>query len=326
MRYLFCCVLLCLFSVAHAQQGHTAPARRAQTSHPDSGLAVEGLENKQMWSDFYTGNFDDIKYHRDDLLFQQLYSLDLEAFSNECQSALPANKVEMMRQECARSTHPVNAYGGRLGPDTCVEYTQERTGLYADPAMYDAKIKIDDETAGNVFSNALKMMSNTARGHGFDIVAEGQSIKSDLAGLMKKNACSGPAMVRFQHNLMLYALGKPPLPLPGQPATPAKAVSFINTNYSKFLDDLITDQSKTWMMNRYVAGTAKADQVPTSAAGGPPQKLTGTYSFDSGKRYVGTVTVTFSDGIPDCIYFFDNPTACRIPNRKIAAAFSQGSY
>ena len=32
------------------------------------------------------------------------------------------------------------------------------------------------------------------------------------------------------------------------------------------------------------------------------------------------MTVDFTDGLPECMYFFDLPTTCKTPNRRIVAA------
>jgi hypothetical protein len=43
-------------------------------------------------------------------------------------------------------------------------------------------------------------------------------------------------------------------------------------------------------------------------------------------RTQGSVTVGFSDGMPECIYFSDAPSACQTPSRRIIARYSSGGY
>ena len=38
------------------------------------------------------------------------------------------------------------------------------------------------------------------------------------------------------------------------------------------------------------------------------------------------VTVTFTDGLPACLYFFDLPSVCRAPSSRIIAAYDGGHY
>ncbi len=84
----------------------------------------------------YLGEFDEISFNREDTLFVALFEEYLKAFAQQCTADLPPDKVEMTRAVCARERYPVNRYGAKMGPLTCVEYTQEGTRLYADPALY----------------------------------------------------------------------------------------------------------------------------------------------------------------------------------------------
>jgi hypothetical protein len=98
-------------------------------------------------------------------------------------------------------------------------------------------------------------------------------------------------------------------------------------NYTKLIEDLVSENAKSWMMNRFVSGSVKNLTVITTDSGGRPSKLTAQYAFDGfGGRSSGTLTLTFSEGVPECMYFFDFPSTCRKPSPAIANAYAAGHY
>jgi len=98
-------------------------------------------------------------------------------------------------------------------------------------------------------------------------------------------------------------------------------------NYTKLIEDLVSENAKSWLMNRFVSGSAKNPTVISRDSAGRPSKLTAQYVFDGfSGRSPGTVTLTFSDGLPACLYFFDYPTTCRTPSRAIVTAYAEGQY
>jgi hypothetical protein len=157
-----------------------------------------------------------------------------------------------------------------------------------------------------------------------------QSITSDMSTLVQVNACNSPGLKRFQENLMLFALGKQPIRLSGGPATAPAAsaaspeVLSKDQNLTRLVQDLVLDQSRTWVMNRFVNGSVSNVAVSSRDAQGRPAKVTGSYLFNGNNR--GSVTISFSGGLPECIYFFDFPSMCRTPNRRIVEAYGNGAY
>lgn len=340
MRPLQICFLLL---IAWEMQGQTATrlsgAGRVTGSAAltATSFITRGLTNERALNSLYLGNFEDLSFNRDDTLFVALFEEYLETFARSCTSALPANKVEMMRQRCVRERYLVNKYGARVGPSTCVEYTDEGTGLYADPDLYAAKTKLDAIVASNAFHNAIGYMAQAQR-QGNPMAAAGailsdiQTSTADMNSLLRLNACTSPALQRFQQNMMLFALGRQGLHLSSPTGTslssaqaaPSAAPANTNQNYTQLLDDLITEQSKTWLFNRYVQGSVTGVSVSGQDASGRPSRLVGRYLFNG--RSQGSVTIDFEDGLPQCMYFFDLPTSCRTPDRRIVSAFAKGKY
>src|SRR5262249_14729446 len=111
------------------------------------------------------------------------------------------------------------------------------------------------------------------------------------------------------------------------PARPAPGTPFKDSDYTKLLDDLILEQSKAWMMNRYFPGSLSGVAVSARDREGRPQEIVAQYGFESVKgRTNGNVKLTFSDGLPQCLYFSDFPTTCRAPSPRIVTAYENNKY
>ena len=85
--------------------------------------------------------------------------------------------------------------------------------------------------------------------------------------------------------------------------------------------------NRSLRLNRYVPGSTSGVTVSSRDQFGRPSKIVGNYLFDAfNGRSKGSVTVQFSDGLPQCMYFFDFPTTCRSPSRRIITAYENGRY
>jgi hypothetical protein len=330
MRLLPICISLVILPAAWAQQirpaAQAADARAALTR---SNFSANGLHNEKTLTDLYAGNFVDIPFDRENLPFLILFQAYLESYARHCAAYLPPNKVEMTRQVCAREQYQVNQYGARVGASSCVEYRTEGTGLYADPVLYDAKAEVDRVAALSVVKDTLKQMTQkNPLEAALNTVKDTQVTADDMNRLFGLNPCPSPGVKRFQENLRLFALGKQPISLSGASESartqPSSAGPAKDQNYTRFLEDLVQEQSKSWFMNRYVSGSTSNVVVTSRDAAGRPSKLVGHYLFNG--RSQGSVTVDFTDGLPECMYFFDLPSTCKTPNRRIVAAYSSGSY
>ena len=131
---------------------------------------------------------------------------------------------------------------------------------------------------------------------------------------------------------MLFSKGKQPMLLPGAPppVTPSALPPGVlaDSDYNRLVEDLVADQAKTWAFNRYVPGSTSHVIVAHDPTG-RPAKILAKYLFNSpgrSGRTQGSVTVSFSDGMPKCIYFSDAPNACQTPSRRIVAKYSSGGY
>jgi hypothetical protein len=322
--------MLLLSAMAHAQAEGPSP----RTAGAPAGFSAKGLNYETELTALYLGDFAHSRLQRDGHEFDFLFGNYLKAFARRCSAALPPNKVEMTRPECVREQYSVNRYGARTGPSTCVEYRRVGTGLYADPDLYAAQQKVEVEVGRNMMRDAFRdMAGKNPMAAGMRAVDAATSVGRDMDSLLELNSCTSPGLKRLQDNMMRFALGQPPLRLPGGETlasiTPKKSpdAPFKDSNYSRLVDDLIAENAQGWMLNRYVRGSASGVTVSSRDARGRPAKIVGKYSFDSASgRRQGSVTVQFSDGLPQCVFFFDFPTTCRTPSRKIITSYENGRY
>jgi len=321
MRLLRICLVLLIAPGAWAQQSRpaNAPAKQdaplTRGSFSASGLGIEGIVN-----DFFTGNFADIpsRFDREKVLFEGLFRQYQEAYGRHCDANLPANKVELKTSVCVSERYSVNRYGERVGGSDCLEYRDVGIGIYTDPALESAITKLGKEEQGSLVKDAILKMGDQ------NTVNEMAQLPGDMDALMGLNSCTSPGLKRFQENLVLFSMGKQPILLSGAAPAVTSQGPFKDQNYSRLLDDLINEQAKTWILNRFVRGSTFDVVVSSRDAAGRPSRIVGKYLFSGGK--LGSVTVDFSDGTPHCMYFFDSPSSCNTPDRRIVAAYSSGAY
>lgn len=309
-------------------------AKPGASSLSPSSLSTEGLNFGDDLTRIYLGDFGRVAFARDGTELSMLVSNYMGTFSRSCAGELPRNKVEIMTQECARESWTVNGYGvEQAGSRHCVDYRTVGTGRYADPEVYRLHKQLDATTArtmiGGVFG-AMKQggdpASNMRRMTDVAVYA-----KNDIPKLVQANGCSSPALQRLQANLVRFGEGKDPIVMPGAAAElaaklPPDAAPVEEQNFQRLLDDLITEQSQAWMMNRYKRGSVRPG-APARDAQGLPREIGAGYSFVAmDKSYSGRVRVTFADGVPKCLYFSDLPDSCRAPSPRIISAYRKNQY
>jgi hypothetical protein len=318
----------------------TEPARTASSaaetgSGPQltaGGFTAKGLHNEQMLTNLYLGNFKSIEIDPDDMKFGLAFEQYLKAYAQRCSKYLPASKVEMTRQECTTERVTTNGYGVEVSR-YCVNWVTVGTGLYADPELYSVKKKLDRVQAGDALRNVGRMLTQKDPIAGaMNMAGNAQAIAADMQSLVEMNACASPGLKRFEQNLTLFAQNRQPIRLDGStsssPAvTPLPGIPFRDQNYTRLIDDLVSEHSKTWVMNRYMSGSVTGASVSSRDQHGRPAKIVAGYTYNGfSGRSQGQVTLTFNDGMPECMYFFDFPATCRTPSRRIASAYAEGAY
>ena len=265
-----------------------------------SSFSAKGLQHEDDLTDFFVGNFADVAFDRGSMIFGALFEQYMEANARHCDAYLPANKVEM--------TWRTDSLG------------------YADPALYAAKKQLDDEQLANHVKDVLgsKNLMSSAK--------DALQLTGDMDALVRLNACDGAGLRRFQENVVLFSKGKQPLLLPGAPppVTPSALPPGVlaDSDYNRLVEDLVADQARLWVFNRFVPGST-SHVIVSHDPTGRPAKILAKYLFSPpgrSDRTQGSVTVGFSDAMPACIYFSDAPSACQTPSRRIVSKYSSGGY
>lgn len=322
------------------QQQQQQPARSAAATTGPLSMAAfnaKGLTNERILMAIYSGDFAQIDFDREDLRFASLFEQYLRAYGRQCHAFLPANKVEIMNQECSTERVTKNGYGVETGR-TCVNWVLVGSGLFADPILYDASKTATRLSQGDSLRHLGRMLTGGANKSDplagtMQLASDAIAGKRDMGALVQMNACDAPGLRRFEDNLKQFALNRPAVKLNGSPAGPSPALTAVpglpyrDHNYARLMEDLVAVHAKTWAMNRYVPGSISAVSVSARDKGGRPAKIAATYMFNGFRgRSNGSVTLDLVDGLPECMYFFDYPASCRTPNRKIVAAYAEGAY
>ena len=317
-----------------ADQG---PARTEEDVLYETSLETGGLNNESSVKNIYLGEFSRVDVERDSTTFNSMYGGYLDSFATRCRAQLPANKVEMTRQQCATEEVTRNGWGTEIGR-TCIEWVTVGRGLYADPDMYAVKERLDRQLAADSFGTVFRILTDKdAIGKTINMTADAASAITDMDGLIAANGCTNPALRWFQDNLRLYALSSPgnklsaraSRPGPGnqRPTAPAKVAEYKEKDLDRLVDDLVRQQSANWTLNRYVRGSISGLSIVSRDAQGRPSAVTAGYDYDGfSGRSSGRVKITFSEGVPECMFYWDFPSTCRAPARSIISAYTSGDY
>ncbi|WP_017446968.1 hypothetical protein [Gayadomonas joobiniege] len=257
------------------------------------------------------------------LLFEQY----LTAFGRHCHAYLPANRVPMTVRKCSMETVGRNIYGNEVSR-TCSSWVDVPTGLYADPILYQKSKHLAAGLGIKMLTNALKDPFATR-----NMIDDALDMKGEMDLLVQKNKCNNLGLKRFEDNFYRFVSKKSPLTLTGnyrladlqaiyQQPLPAK-----NINFHHLLDDLISENARGWMLNRYEKNSVANINLLSTDPQGRANQLTAGYYFSAlNKRYSGSVRLTFTQGRPNCLYFSDAPNTCRNPSRKIVNDYEKGRY
>ena len=324
MRSTPCALLAILSWGAYAQSRPQPPPTQPPLTR--SSFSAKGLPHEDDLTGLFVGNFADVSFDRGSTVFSVLFQQYMEAYARHCDAYLPANKVEMTTQVCAEAPAPPPRFGEPPSPPhVCSSFRTVSLG-FADPAVYAAKRQFDVEQKANQLKDVVGSLKNLMRPS-----VDGAEVTSDMDALVRLNPCGGAGLRRFQENVVLFSMGKQPLLIPGAspiaPSTQPPGV-LADSDYSRLVEDLVADQAKAWSFNRYVPGSTSLGIVAHDPRGQPSQ-IRAKYFFTSltkPARTQGSVIVSFTDGMPACIYFSDAPSTCQTPNRRIVAKYSSGGY
>lgn len=307
-------------SVAYAQSG----------LQPNS-LNVDGLNYETELTALYFGDFDNARLQNNDIRFLVFMNQYIDAFSRICAASLPKNKVEITESRCVRESTPVNVYGNPVGPTTCSQYQNFGTGRYADPDLYRTANQLEANLTPRAMGDALGLTGGDPIEWSRQMADVALSVGDDMPHLLTRNGCNRAAVKRLQANIQRFADGKAPLRLANGATLASQRSSdgqaFVDSNYRRMVDELIQENARGWSFNRYVAGSASQVSVGRRDSQGRPASLSARYRFSGfGGAQAGSVNISFENGVPKCLYFFDAPRVCRLPSRRVITAYEKGDY
>ena len=345
MRLLPLVVLVCGFGPVAATAQHTttkSPATNRSTAHPAAAASTPGnaptlaslktdtLNYGDDLKRIYIGDFQHVGFKPDGTEFGLLVGGYMGEYSESCDRYLPKDKVEIMTTECATEQVTRNGYGMEVSR-SCVSYRTVGTGRYADPQVYSLEKRLDANMAAGMMNSMFQGMSQRGgdpAGGVKQMTDVAVYVKQDMSHFLEDNGCATPATMRFQANMLRYGRGEQPIKMAGAAEAMAAGSTALakGQNYQKLVDDLITAESRAWMMNRYEQGSVRVSTVQRDPTG-EPREIDAGYSFQMmGSRAAGKVRVTFENGMPGCLYFSDFPTTCRAPSPGVVSAYKRNQY
>ena len=300
------------------------------TEYQSMAFKTDGLYYAEFFDYIYRGHFENIEITRENIDFLMIFEQYLRAYGRQCATFLPNDKVEIMNQVCATEQVSRNIYGDEIDR-VCIEYKWVGSGLFARRDLYHAKIDVENLQKADGIQTAMSMITDpNAIGNSVDMMHKAKGLKNDMAQIFKLNSCSSSGLRRFEENLKSFALNKSSIRMQEISKYSVMKKSggpFGSHDLSKLFDDLVANQARTWSMNRYTSGSVSGLTILSKDNDGRPVLAQANYVYSGfGNSAKGWVKITFENGLPKCLYFFDFPNNCKTPNSSIVASYAQGDY
>lgn len=321
--------LIRFFCVSILAQGIFISASMAEGIGRHS-FKVDGVNLSAELMAIYLGDFENARLSQESAAFSMLFSNYVRSFGSICPHQLPENKIEIMDKQCVREQYSVNGYGLQTGPKTCVQYQDVKTGIYADPVFYKTSKDLSDNLIKELFSDAMNNGDITGSRR---LTDELFGLQDDIPKIINLNGCKSLGLARFAQNMLHFAMRLPALKLDGEPKlsdvlpSPGREFKANSTNFVALIDDLIAENARGWMMNRYNQGSVTEVEITKKDNEGRPIWVKSNYTFNAmGNLTQGTVYLTFERNLPACLFFSDAPNTCRRASRAIVNRFETGQY
>ncbi|EAZ80542.1 hypothetical protein [Algoriphagus machipongonensis] len=318
-----------LVGLVSATSVNSVPFKTSDAPFLIEELNTDGLYFAEFYDYIYRGHFEHVELAREDQLFLMIYSKYLRTFGATCPDQLPENKVEIMDLICV--TEEVTTQNGMETSRVCVEYERVGSGIFADPELYAAQLRLEKEQASDFFPKTLEMLSDpNSIGNSLDMVHKSKGLLGDMERFFILNPCESEALKQFERNLMNYALNQESDRLEGVSKYQQMKESGGPTgaqDFTKLLDNLVKDQARTWVFNKYQAGSISDVAIQSKDQSGRPKIIQANYKFSGFMgNSQGWVRVLFENGLPECIIFYDYPENCKTPNSGIVSDYAEGGY
>lgn len=314
-----CCLLFSLASVLplHAQDGGSA-AKEA------GALVTTGLD--PAFARLANGSFKSAGFGREDVRTELIALEYMKSYWDQCQKHLTPDRVQMTVTKCTGGyEYPVNGYGVRTGTDRCKSYSEVPTGRWADHKLFAA---YEDVRANAVAGLGMMVLG----GNSGDTVAQAKRLRDQAPKLIAMNGCTSLGLKRFQENLTDFLTGSTPHAAPLH-TVPEHAFASIDSQklLGAAIEDVLTSDPKHHGI--YLPDSTEHVTVTKTNPDGTPAEVSGDYDSwateeDKAKNYIykGSARLTFANGIPSCLYFFDWPGKCYPIGSDVLANWNSGMY
>ncbi|ALJ06529.1 hypothetical protein APS56_15920 [Pseudalgibacter alginicilyticus] len=304
--------------------------KSAQTNGGERfSINTTGLTHASLIQHLFEGEFDKLDFTRDETAFGAVFSGYVRAFSRNCKSSLPNDKIQLMKSECEREQITTNGYGVEISR-VCVKYRKIPTGIFASPKVYRAYETLTSAQTVTTLANYFSMLGNPERlGDITKDAFKAREIIDDIEKLLTINGCESKAIKRLENNIIAYIYNEPPLTFGQNNASrlTSGGVDYsTEIDYSKLMNDLFYADSKSWMF-KYVPGYVTIKSIQKVSGRNIPSRIEANYRYETssgGRR--DTAVLTFKNGIPDCITYPSFFTPCKAVNRQVIAKLRQGYY
>lgn len=308
---------------------------------------AKGLEHENLVTLLMQGRFAVINTSAASSMFNALYGSYLNAYAQQCAAnpkTRPKEFVEMTNLQCVQQGITTTYYRNGTFSESapyCTRWKDVPSGMFADPKMWEVKKKLDAAFLGDTYKHLFAATKGLGLGLGVGAavmpnvkqIAEAAMARAkDMKALIEMNGCDSPGLMRFQENLRLYAMNRPfgirpdgstepPIPIP------APGTKFEDPNYVALLEELIKSEAPSWQINKYVLKSIASPTITSRDDLGRPLDMRANYRFggmDSVRT--GSMRVTFIEGYPECLYFWDKPDSCRAPDKMVVSQYVHGVF
>lgn len=180
-----------------------------------SALNISGLKQANLFSYIHDGRFE--RFKDNETSFKMMFVAFVPAFSANCPSSLPKDKVEITYVENTYSSQ-MNYLLSRRGVVGAYSTTQLEnskvvgTKIYADPQYYQINENIKQEIGlamSRQFLNTLGVNTSGSKINLNDISKLSVDLPADFDSFLNKNGCDSPSIKKFSDNLLRLANNKP---------------------------------------------------------------------------------------------------------------------
>lgn len=293
---------------------------------------TEDMYYAEFFDYLYRGHSENLQIEKESSEFLTMFNGYINAFSKNCFDALPEEKIQLMELVCKAYTVTKEALSGFELYSSCNHWAYEGSGIFAKPAIYKAKLLLEEPRDKSVLAHLADMYADpNANGNDVEFMHRLKRLKIDLDLMFANNDCRGKAMAQFEANLLNYATGKPLQRLKGISVYEKMRIAGAPSgkqDITKLINDMVRRQSETWALNKYIPNTITNLKSFAGQDGKTIVAYRADYKFSN--RFLGNdtgkVTIRLKEGLPDCIIFSDFPNNCKKPSASLLVAYSNGDY